>query len=73
MVTLAGYCVCSTTVPCSTRILFAPSERMNVIGQKLKGGRPLIAKPRMSAFRRCVDDPEKMVDRASSVTFCGEH
>ena len=33
VVTLAGYCVCSTTVPCSTRIFFfAPSESMNVIG-----------------------------------------
>ncbi len=33
MVTLAGYCVCSTTVPCSTRFFFfAPSEPIIVIG-----------------------------------------
>ena len=27
----------------------------------------------MSAFRRCVDDREKMVGRASADLFCGEH
>jgi hypothetical protein len=33
LVTLARYCVRSTTVPCSTRfVVVAPSERMNVIG-----------------------------------------
>ncbi len=33
LVTLAGYCIHSTTVPCNTRFfLVVPSERMNVIG-----------------------------------------
>ncbi len=37
------------------------------------GGRALGGKLRMSAFRRCVDDREKMVGRASADLFCGEH
>jgi hypothetical protein len=43
-------------------VLRIKSKRMNMIGYKLRGGRPLNGKLRMSAFRRCVDDPEKMVD-----------
>jgi hypothetical protein len=48
VVTLAGYCVCSTTVPCSTRFVFsAPSDEKTVIGLKVGGGRPLYGKLRM--------------------------
>ncbi len=33
LVTLVGYCICSTTVPCSTRFfVVAPSDEKTVIG-----------------------------------------
>jgi hypothetical protein len=48
MVILAGYCICSATVPLQYPILFfAPSDEKMVIGLKVGGGRPLDGKLRM--------------------------
>ncbi len=74
LTTLAGYCVCRTTVPCSTRFfVVAPSDEKTVIGLKVGGGRPLYGKLRMCAFCRCVDWPKKRMDRPSIFYSSREH
>ncbi len=40
----------------------APSDEKTVIGYKVRGGRSLDGKLRMSAFCRCVDWPKKRMD-----------